>query len=568
MRRVSILVACLALLAALAPIATAAQGNTGTWIVQLRSGVDAAVAPALAKQAGGSVTRTYRHAFTGFVFRGSQAAATNLGGDSRVATVSANAKVRLADTQTGATWGLDRIDQRTLPLNGTYTYARTGAGVTAYVIDSGIQISHQEFGGRARVGVDLVNDGSNDCNGHGTHVAGTIGGATYGVAKQVSLVSVRVFDCSGSTTWDMIIAGIDWVIADHATGPAVANMSLSGSGNTSMDTATNALIADGVATAVAAGNGNILGFQANACNYSPARVAAAMTVSATSNNDAKASWANYGDCVDWFAPGVDVTSSWIGSNTATNTISGTSMASPHTAGVAALYLEANPTATPAAVRDAIFANTTKDIVSSSSTTNNDLLYMGFITGGGGSPTPPQAPTGLAATAVSTSQINLAWTDNSGDETGFLIERSTNGTDFGQIASVGAGATSFSNTGLAASTTYWYRVRAQSGGGFSDYSNIDSDTTLAATACTAPVVTSHSDSNVTRGGTVTFSWSAVSGASQYRVQRQNSGGSWSTRQTSSATTFTGSDGSNDPNWRVFVYSGSCTPLPGPSTVFDP
>lgn len=407
MRRTTALLAALALLLTLFPAAAfAAPSTTGTWIVTLRAGVDpASAAPKLASQHGGAVGYVYRDAINGFSFRGSAAAASALARNPEVTLVEADAEVWLDTTQTGATWGLDRIDQRTPAPDSYYTYARTGAGVTAYVIDSGIRFSHAEFGGRAVLGKDLVNDGQNgnDCNGHGTHVAGTIGGSTYGVAKDVTLVSVRVFGCSGGSSWETIIAGIDWVIGNHVSGPAVANMSLGGGASSSVDTATKKLIADGVSTAVAAGNGNAIGLQADACNYSPARVPEAMTISATNSSDAKASWANYGSCVDWFAPGVSITSAWY--DGATKTISGTSMATPHTAGVGALYLEANPGALPAQVREAIFANTTKDIVTSSSTANNDdLLYMGFITGGGGGGT----TFGVTLSGSSTSQSST-WT---------------------------------------------------------------------------------------------------------------------------------------------------------------
>jgi len=260
-----------------------------------------------------------------------------------------------------------------------YNYTNTGTGVTAYILDTGIRFSHSEFGGRAVSGFDAVDGGSaDDCNGHGTHVAGTVGGANYGVAKNVSLVAVRVLNCSGSGTWSGVIAGIDWVTAHHAAGtPAVSNMSLGGGANTSVDNAVRNMIADGVSSAVAAGNGNQGGRAQDACKYSPARVAEAMTIGATDRNDSKTSWSNYGTCVDWFAPGLNITSAWYNGNTATRTISGTSMATPHTAGVAALYLEDNPGASPSAVSAALAANNTRGIVLNSKTANNHLLFSNY-----------------------------------------------------------------------------------------------------------------------------------------------------------------------------------------------
>ena len=351
----------------------------GRFIVTFKDSVTdpAAVARAQEARFGAHITHIYSHALKGYSASLPQALVAILLTDGRVASVVPDGIMRADTTQTGATWGIDRIDQRSLPVNGTFTYTNTGSGVTIYVIDTGILLTHNEFGGRASYGVDEVGGtgSGTDCNGHGTHVSGTAAGATYGVAKQATLVAVRVLGCNGSGATSGVIAGIDWVTGNHQAGqPAVANMSLGGSANSALDTAVRNSIADGVSYAVAAGNGNILGFAANACNSSPSRVTQAMTVSATDNTDTKASWANYGNCVDWFAPGVNITSAWIGSNSATNTISGTSMATPHTTGVAALYLQSHPGATPAEVASALQGLTTKGIVKSSRTANANLLY--------------------------------------------------------------------------------------------------------------------------------------------------------------------------------------------------
>lgn len=349
----------------------------GRFIITLREGASPS---AVANDHGVRPDFVYTHALNGFAGSISEAARSGLLRDARVESVEPDGIMRASTTQSSATWGLDRIDQRTLPLSTTYSYTNTGAGVTAYIIDTGIRFSHTEFGGRAVTGYDAVTIGGTaaDCNGHGTHVSGTVGGATYGVAKGVALIAVRVLNCNGSGTTSGVIAGIDWVTADHPAGaPAVANMSLGGGASTSLDNAVKNSIADGVSYAIAAGNGNFIGIAQDACKYSPARVPEAMTIGATDKTDKKASWSNYGNCVDWFAPGVGITSAWKDSDTATNTISGTSMATPHTTGVAALYLQSNPTATPAQVRDALYANSTKNIVTSSKTTNNHLLYTNY-----------------------------------------------------------------------------------------------------------------------------------------------------------------------------------------------
>jgi subtilisin family serine protease len=345
-----------ALLAVSAPSVGAA--DSGAYIVVLKGSAtgSTAVANEHAKRHGVSISQVYSDALRGYAARLDASQLRALRADPGVAMVVPDGIATIDETQTDATWGLDRIDQRKLPLSGTFTYTNTGAGVTAYVIDTGIRVSHTEFGGRATSGWDFIDNDADasDCHGHGTHVAGTIGGTTYGVAKGVHLVAVRVLDCGGSAPWSVVIAGIDFVTAEHQGGdPAVANMSLGGGANLAVDLAVKNSIADGVAYAVAAGNSN-----AQACSFSPARVPEAMTSGASTISDAKASFSNWGSCMDWFAPGQDITSAWRTSDSATNTISGTSMASPHTAGVAALYLESNPAATPATVEKALASSAT------------------------------------------------------------------------------------------------------------------------------------------------------------------------------------------------------------------
>jgi subtilisin family serine protease len=348
---------------------SAVGGRAGT-----QEAAVASTAKSLADRFGGTLGHVYGAALNGFEARLSEQAAKRLAAHPSVAYVEQNQTVQATATQTSPPWGLDRIDQRSRPLSGTYSYTSTGAGVTAYIIDTGIRTTHSEFGGRASHGYDAV-DGAlpaDDCNGHGTHVAGTVGGRTYGVAKEVRLIAVRVLNCAGSGSYAGVIAGINWVTSHHQPGqPAVANMSLGGALNTSVNTAVANSIADGVTYAVAAGNSN-----ANACNYSPAATPAAITVGATDSNDARASFSNWGTCLDIFAPGVSVLSAWYTSDTATASLSGTSMASPHVAGAAARVLQRYPSYTPAAVASYLTSTATAGVVTNPGTGSpNRLLYV-------------------------------------------------------------------------------------------------------------------------------------------------------------------------------------------------
>lgn len=327
----------------------------------------------LAADYGGAVTNVYSHALNGFSAQMTEEQALKLSQDPRVRFVEEDSVVLATVTQNNPpSWGLDRIDETDLPRSNTYSYTTTGSGVNVYVIDTGIRRTHTQFGGRAFAGFDAVGDGqnTNDCNGHGTHVAGTIGASTYGVAKGVRLFAVRVLNCSGSGTNSGVIAGVNWVTANHIN-PAVANMSLGGGVSTALDTAVRNSIASGVTYAIAAGNSNT-----NAANSSPARVSEAITVGSSTINDARSSFSNFGSVVDVFAPGSSIVSTWATSDTATATLSGTSMASPHVAGVAARLLQSSPGASPATIRNTIVnAATTNHLSGVPSGTANRLLFI-------------------------------------------------------------------------------------------------------------------------------------------------------------------------------------------------
>lgn len=340
----------------------------------------------LSNQMGIKVQKDFGDVLNGVLVKANRAQLKAMRNDPNVKYIELDQVVQVNPISTNAdqaspTWGLDRIDQSNLPLDNNYHYDFDGTGVTAYVIDTGVRNSHNEFNGRATSGYDFVDNDSDatDCNGHGTHVAGTIAGSSYGVAKNANIVGVRVLDCAGSGTNSGVIDGINWV-KNNAVAPAVANMSLGGGASQALDDAVNAAVAAGITFVVAAGNDN-----RNACNYSPARAADAITVGSTTSTDARSSFSNYGSCLDIYAPGSSITSAWYNSNSATNTISGTSMAAPHVAGVAALLLDETSSLSPSQLQATMLARSSADKVSDAKTGSpNQLLFsLANDDGGGG-----------------------------------------------------------------------------------------------------------------------------------------------------------------------------------------
>jgi subtilisin family serine protease len=496
----------------------------------------------------------YRHAIKGFSAKLPAAAIEALRNNPFVKYIEQDQQVSIEATQSGATWGLDRIDQTSLPLNGTYNYDQTGSGVDAYIFDTGIRLDHTDFGGRAIAGYDAFGGNSQDGNGHGTHVAGTVGGAAYGVAKNTRLIAVRVLDNSGSGSWSGVVAGIDWAVGHHGSTPAVGNMSLGGGGSTSVDDAVRRAIADGITMCVAAGNST-----ANASNYSPARVSEAITVGATTSSDGFSSYSNFGSVVDLLAPGSSIKSAWYTSSTATNTISGTSMATPHVAGAAALYLEANPGTSPASVQSALKSLATPDKISSvPSGTANLLLYSVFSTTPVTIPAAPalSAPSN-GATGVSTTP-NLSWNTSAG-ATSYTVQVSTDPNFSSAAVNATTTSNTYSATGLSGNTTYYWRVSAQNSAGTSAWSQVWSFTTLNAVSLTAPILLSPANAATNIPTSTTLSWQAVGGAASYEVQistRSNFSRNTSTANTSNTSaSLSGLARNTNYYWRVRAVAGS-------------
>ena len=380
------------------------NGDEGRYLVSFTQGADVATEAQSLRSQGVRVGRTFSAALRGAAITATKAQAAALAHSPRVSLMEPDSPVSVSDIQQSPPWGLDRIDQRALPLSGTFTPSSSGAGVSAYVIDTGVLAENTDFGGRVAAGWTAIADGkgSSDCNGHGTHVAGIIAGKTFGVAKAASVVPVRVLGCDGSGYDSDVIAGLDWIASQHAAGaPAVANLSIGGATSTILDNAVKGIINDGVTAVVAAGNAAV-----DACTTSPARVPEALTVAASDSSDRQAGFSNYGSCVDLYAPGVGIQSDWDTSTTSAATLSGTSMASPHVAGAAALALSRNPQQTPAAVAADITSAATQGAVTNvSAGTPNRLLFT--------STAPAPAPAPAARDFTSDGKADLLAQDGNG-----------------------------------------------------------------------------------------------------------------------------------------------------------
>ena len=476
----------------------------------------------ICKQRNAKKNRSFKYALKGFSVNLSAVEIEEVRKDPRVKYIEQDQVVTTVAIQTTPSilWGLDRLDQPALPLNGTYTYEKNGSTVNAYIFDTGIKPDHVDFGGRVSEGYNGMTPGAstNDGHGHGTHVAGTVGGNTYGVAKQIKLIPVKVLGDDGRGSNTAVIVGIDWAIGNHVFDkPAVGNMSLGGGFSTAVNDAVRRAINDGIVMCVAAGNSNV-----DALNSSPASTAEAITVGSTTSTDARSSFSNFGSVVDIFAPGSSITSAGIASTTASIAFSGTSMASPHVAGVAALYIENNQGATTAQVEAALKFNAVAGAITSVPAGTANLLLQSSLT----PPPPPAIPaTPLqsspadAATAVSLT-ASLSW-NAAANATSYEVQVSTdqNFASTPLINRSGLTTTSTALSGLTNGTVYYWRVRARNIAGPSAWSTNNSFTTVLV----APGLTSPTNGVTNVSKTPTLTWTAVTGATAYNVQYSTTSG---------------------------------------------
>lgn len=490
--------------------------SEGSYIVVMRSSDDLDGEEVEISRSGGRTEKRFSRAINALSVKVKHSEAGRIRNNPKVLFVELDQPMYALDTQSPSpSWGLDRIDQRTLPLNSTFTASAKGAGVNAYIVDTGISSTHVDFTGRMSAGFSSIIDGNgtNDCNGHGTHVAGTTAGSTYGIAKSATLIPVRVLDCIGSGTTSGVIAGLDWIVGHHTAGtPAVANMSLGGGASAALDAAVQNVINDGVVMAVAAGNDGL-----NACNYSPARAANAITVGSTTSTDARSTFSNTGTCVDIFAPGSSITSAWIGNTTAISTISGTSMAAPHVAGVAAVLIGRFPTSTPAQIATMLRTSATPNVVTSAGTGSpNYLLYLDPVGGPIVAPPPPtpvapSAPTGITITTGS-AQISVRFTAGSAGTSPITSYKySVDGGTNWATRQTGTTASPLVITGLTNGNTYLVSIRAVSvvGDGVASTS-VSTTIPVASTAPTAPAI-GLASANAGRTATVRWTLGANGGS---------------------------------------------------------